>query len=224
MAPIEMSDEPKKICCDVIPAGISRYGGADRLLITRIEPATFRETDTAMDTRHAVIETRIGDLTLVATDNTLTGLYFPHHWYMPPNSTFGAGVDVAIDELLSAATAQVTEYLHGERTSFKLSTATHGDLFQERVWALLNEIPSGTTITYGQMAERLGDKSLAQQVGKAVGQNPLCIIVPCHRVVGKNGKLTGYAGGLKRKQFLLDLEKPAEIQAQKPFAGSGTLF
>ncbi|HEY5222210.1 MAG TPA: methylated-DNA--[protein]-cysteine S-methyltransferase [Microbacteriaceae bacterium] len=177
-----------------------------------------------MTTRHAVIETPIGEVTLVATGDALTGLYFPHHWYMPPISTFGARVDATNDGLLSSAALQLEEYFRGERISFALSTETHGDPFQERVWALLNDIPFGTTTTYGELAERLGDKSLAQQVGKAVGQNPLCIFVPCHRVVGKNGKLTGYAGGLKRKQFLLELEEPAEVQAEKLFATSGTLF
>ncbi|GAA1618148.1 hypothetical protein GCM10009744_00900 [Kribbella alba] len=85
------------------------------------------------------------------------------------------------------------------------------------MWALLDEIPFGETTTYGELAERLGDQTLAQQVGKAVGQNPLSIVVPCHRVVGKDGKLTGYAGGLKRKQFLLDLEEPATVKAGRLF-------
>ena len=85
---------------------------------------------------------------------------------------------------------------------------TRGDDFSERVWKLLREIPYGQTTTYGALAERLGDKSLAQRVGDAVGHNPLCVFIPCHRVVGANGALTGYAGGLKRKQFLLELEEP----------------
>ena len=88
-------------------------------------------------------------------------------------------------------------------------------MFQRRVWSLLEEIPYGGTTSYGEIAARLGDT--AQAVGKAVGQNPLSIVVPCHRVVGKNGSLTGYAGGLKRKQFLLDLEEPAEVKSARLF-------
>jgi methylated-DNA-[protein]-cysteine S-methyltransferase len=165
-----------------------------------------------MNTRHAVIETPIGEITLVATDESLTGLYFPHHWYMPAASAFGTAVEASDDALLAVVETQLDEYLRGQRASFDVPTVTHGDPFQDRVWALLDEIPTGTTTTYGQLAEKLGDKTLAQQVGKAVGQNPLCIIVPCHRVVGKDGKLTGYAGGLKRKQFLLELEGAGEVR------------
>jgi methylated-DNA-[protein]-cysteine S-methyltransferase len=160
-----------------------------------------------MSTRHAIIETPIGEITIVATDTSLTGVYFPHHWYMPPVASFGERVQAESDPLLSDVRTQFGEYFAGSRTGFDVPTATHGDPFQERVWALLDGIPHGETTTYGELAARLGDKSLAQEVGKAVGHNPLCVIVPCHRVVGKDGKLTGYAGGLERKQFLLDLEK-----------------
>jgi methylated-DNA-[protein]-cysteine S-methyltransferase len=83
---------------------------------------------------------------------------------------------------------------------------THGDAFQERVWSLVKEIPYGETATYGELATTLGSLALARDVGQAVGRNPLAVIVPCHRVVGKDGKLTGYAGGLSRKRALLELE------------------
>lgn len=177
-----------------------------------------------MDTRHAVVESPLGQITLVASGEALSGLYFPHHWYMPAMDTFGNRVDADDDVVLSAASVQLGEYFRGERTAFTLPTTTRGDQFQEKVWALLKEIPSGTTTTYGDLAESLGNKSLAQQVGKAVGQNPLCIIVPCHRVVGKGGKLTGYAGGLPRKQFLLDLEEPDEARAARELVDAGKLF
>lgn len=170
-----------------------------------------------MYTRHAIVDTHLGKVTLVASDDSIVGLYFPRHWYKPAEDTFGAPVNASTDALLAAARSQLDDYLDGARTSFDLPTATHGDPFQERVWALLNEIPFGETTTYGALAEELGDKSLAQLVGQAVGRNPLCVIVPCHRVVGTDGKLTGYAGGLKRKQFLLDLEEPAIVKAGKPF-------
>ena len=88
---------------------------------------------------------------------------------------------------------------------------------QQRVWHLLAMIPYGNTVTYGELAAALADGTTAQEVGQAVGRNPVNIIVPCHRVVGKNGQLTGYAGGLNRKQFLLELEEPAEVRAARLF-------
>jgi methylated-DNA-[protein]-cysteine S-methyltransferase len=170
-----------------------------------------------MDTRHAIIDTVLGQLTIVAADNAVVGVYFPHHWTRPSVEAFGRPVDTADDDLLEAARAQLVEYLSGERTSFDLPTAVRGDDFQRRVWAMLDEIPFGATTSYGDLAERLGNKALAQSVGQAVGHNPLSIIVPCHRVVGKDGTLTGYAGGLRRKQFLLELEEPAVVKAGRLF-------
>ncbi|HEY2175489.1 MAG TPA: methylated-DNA--[protein]-cysteine S-methyltransferase [Mycobacteriales bacterium] len=170
-----------------------------------------------MNTRHAIVDTAIGDLTLVATDDAIIGLYFAHHWTNPDRDAFGSRVDAHDDLLLDTARIQLDEYLAGERTSFDLPTTANGDEFQQRVWAMLEQIPFGATTTYGELAERLGDKTLAQAVGQAVGHNPLSIIVPCHRVVGKDGKLTGYAGGLSRKQFLLELEEPATVAAARLF-------
>ena len=95
--------------------------------------------------------------------------------------------------------------------------ATGGDAFQRQVWALVDEIPYGETATYGDLARRLGDVRLAKDVGAAVGRNPLCVLVPCHRVVGRDGRLTGYAGGLSRKRFLLDLEELEESVAMRLF-------
>ena len=155
--------------------------------------------------RHAIVSTRIGDLTLVASDNALAGVYFPHHWVKPSPDVLGDLVE-ATDPVIAEAARELDEYLTGERTTFDLPTVLRGDEFQRRVWSILEEIPYGGTTTYGEIASRLGDN--AQAVGKAVGQNPLSIVVPCHRVIGKNGSLTGYAGGLKRKQFLLELEEP----------------
>lgn len=156
--------------------------------------------------RHATIATGIGDLTLVASDDSLIGIYFPHHWVGAERAQRGTQVDPDTDPVLSAAATQLREYLDGERTEFTVKTTADGDAFQQRVWAVLREIPYGATLTYGAIAERLGDKSLARMVGKAVGSNPLSIVVPCHRVIGSSGKLTGYAGGLERKRHLLGLE------------------
>jgi methylated-DNA-[protein]-cysteine S-methyltransferase len=170
-----------------------------------------------MYTRHALVPTLLGEMTLVAADDAIVGLYFAHHWVQPSRASLGLQVNPRDDGVLDIALTQLTEYLTGARAVFELETATQGDPFEERVWALLREIPIGETTTYGDLAERLGDKSLAQAVGQAVGHNPLSIVVPCHRVVGKNGKLTGYAGGLKRKQFLLELEEPALVKGGKLF-------
>ena len=170
-----------------------------------------------MHTRHAVCDTVLGEVTLVAADDSIVGLYFPQHWVQPSAESLGQKVAVNDDAVMARALTQLTEYLNGERTAFELKTATRGNPFEERVWSLLGEIPIGETTTYGDLAERLGDKSLAQAVGQAVGHNPISIVVPCHRVIGKNGKLTGYAGGLKRKQFLLDLEEPEAVKSAKLF-------
>jgi methylated-DNA-[protein]-cysteine S-methyltransferase len=170
-----------------------------------------------MHTRHAVIDSPLGELTLVADGDALIGLYFRHHWYRPPADAFGPRVDARSDALLAKAQTQLDAFLAGNRTDFDLPTTLHGDDRQRRIWQLLNTIGYGETVTYGDIATELADGSTAQEVGAAVGRNPLSIIVPCHRVVGKNGKLTGYAGGLERKQFLLNLEEPAEARAARLF-------
>jgi methylated-DNA-[protein]-cysteine S-methyltransferase len=170
-----------------------------------------------MTTRHAVIDSALGALTLVADDDMLTGVYFQHHWYRPPAETFGPRVDAESDDLLARAQTQLTDYLAGLRTDFDLPIKLDGDPAQRRVWDLLATIPYGDTVTYGELAATLADGTTAQEVGQAVGRNPLSIVVPCHRVVGRNGQLTGYAGGLERKQFLLELEEPAEIRAARLF-------
>ena len=168
-----------------------------------------------MNTRHTVIDSALGELTLVAEGGQLTGVYFRSHWYRPATETFGPRVDA--DGVLAEARTQITDYLAGNRDDFDLPIAMHGDARQHRVWKLLTAIPYGQTVTYGELAATLADGTTAQEVGQAVGRNPLCIVVPCHRVVGSNGQLTGYAGGLKRKQFLLELEEPAQVKAARLF-------
>jgi methylated-DNA-[protein]-cysteine S-methyltransferase len=170
-----------------------------------------------MNIRHAVIDSPIGELTLVADGRTLIGVYFRRHWYRPSADTSGPRVDAHTDEVLAETQSQLDDYLAGRRTDFDLPTALRGDDTQRRIWHRLATIPYGETITYGELATELDDGSTAQQVGAAVGRNPLSIVVPCHRVVGKNGKLTGYAGGLERKKFLLDLEEPADVRDARLF-------
>ncbi|MBS4101960.1 methylated-DNA--[protein]-cysteine S-methyltransferase [Tsukamurella paurometabola] len=171
-----------------------------------------------MSTRHIVAETALGELTLVAAGGAVTGVYFRHHVRRPAESSFGERV--ASDVLLDEAARQVRAYLAGERRDFELPLATAGDDVQEAVWTALREIPYGTTTTYGALAERLGFVTSAWGVGRAVGANPLCVLVPCHRVVGSTGTLTGYAGGLRRKRFLLDLEAAADGEPWLPGMGA----
>ena len=151
------------------------------------------------------MDSPVGELTLVADDGGLTGVYFPHHWYRPDPATFGRPADAGFGEVKS----QLAEYFAGERRRFDLRLTARGDDFQRRVWELIGDISYGQTATYGDLARELGSQVLAKDVGAAVGRNPLSVIVPCHRVVGKDGRLTGYAGGLGRKRFLLDLEQAA---------------
>jgi methylated-DNA-[protein]-cysteine S-methyltransferase len=152
---------------------------------------------------HAIVDSPVGELTLVFDGDVLTGLYFRHHWYRPDSNTFGDFVEDGVPEVRR----QLAEYFARSRTEFDVPVRAEGDEFQQRVWKLIAGIPYGGTTTYGEMAAELGDPALARDVGAAVGHNPLSIVVPCHRVVGKDGKLTGYAGGLQRKRFLLELEE-----------------
>ncbi|MCU1414466.1 MAG: ogt2 [Microbacteriaceae bacterium] len=168
-----------------------------------------------MTTRHALVPTVLGDLTVVASGDAIVGLYFPGHWYLPPREALGERVEH--DGLIDEAAAQLRDYLAGARTGFDLEVTTSGDPLQESVWAMLREIPFGETTTYGALAERLGNRALAQAVGQAVGHNPVSIIIPCHRVLGTSGKLTGFAGGLERKRFLLELEEPELAKAERLF-------
>jgi methylated-DNA-[protein]-cysteine S-methyltransferase len=158
-----------------------------------------------MSTRHAILASPIGDLTVVRDDDGLTGLYFPHHWTRPDRTAFGPPVTAGFEDVAT----QLAEYLAGDRRTFDLPLHADGDSLQRQVRALLAAIPYGSTVTYGHLARTLGCS--AQEVGAAVGSNPLSILVPCHRVVGSTGKLTGYAGGLDRKRHLLDLESGQQV-------------
>lgn len=164
-------------------------------------------TDTTAATSwHTVVPTALGELTLVRDADALRGLYYPHHWYLPNPVTFGPRREDGFDE----AVGQLGEYLAGQRHEFDLALALRGNEFQQQVWNLVGQVPYGDTVTYGGLARRLGRDVTAQQVGAAVGRNPLCIFLPCHRIVGAAGKLTGYAGGLARKRHLLDLEQTTQ--------------
>ncbi|ASU77880.1 cysteine methyltransferase [Actinopolyspora erythraea] len=161
-----------------------------------------------MSTRHTVIASPVGDLTAVAEDDHLVGLYFAGREHGNPAAALGP----RIDEDFPDTRLQLDEYFAGERTRFDLPLAPHGDEFEQRVWELIAEIDYGETRSYGELARRLGGPGLSRAVGTATGRNPISVIVPCHRVIGADGSLTGFGGGLDRKRFLLRLEEPpAEV-------------
>lgn len=164
--------------------------------------------------RHTVLDSPVGELTLVADGGALAGLYFAEHRRRPDSAGWGERVDEAAAVFESPA-RQLREYFDRRRTAFDLELAPRGDKFDQRVWKLLSAIPYGRTRSYGELARELGDPGLAQAVGAAVGRNPLSVVVPCHRVVGADGGLTGYAGGLWRKRVLLDLENASSETAPR---------
>ncbi len=161
---------------------------------------------------HLVVDSPVGPLTLVSDGTHLTGVYFTEHRHAPAD----VGRQVHADEapaVLRDAAQQLAEYFAGTRTEFDLPVAATGTEFQQRVWALLREIPYGRTRSYGQLAADLGQPGASRAVGLANGRNPVSIVVPCHRVVGSSGAITGYGGGVERKQVLLDLERGGAADA-----------
>ena len=167
--------------------------------------------------RHCTIESELGDLLVLADAGSVTGLYFPQHRYPPPDSALGDAVEARTDPVFSRVREQLAEYFAGGRRSFEVATGTTGAALAQRVWSRLRQIPYGETTTYGRIALELGDPHLAQAVGQAVGHNPISILIPCHRVVGANASLTGFAGGLARKRRLLEIEEPAHMAASRLF-------
>lgn len=158
-----------------------------------------------------VFNSPVGMLTAVCTDGVLSGLYMPDAAHLP--DSFG----VPAPGTTAALEAELAEYFAGQRTRFTVPTAAVGTEFQARVWAALVAIPYGETRTYADIARSLGDPNLVRAVGAANARNPISILVPCHRVVGSDGQLTGYAGGLDRKEFLLSLENPGRAVTQQLF-------
>lgn len=189
-----------------------------------------------MTALHAVMASPIGELTLLADGGALAAVYMENHKRGPAPELLGPRVELdddavgSVDDdgaaarevaagreasavaVLTRTRDQLAEYFAGDRREFDLPLAPAGNPFRQQVWALLQEIPYGETRTYGDLARQLGDRNLAQAVGSANARNPVSIIIPCHRVVGAAGALTGYAGGLDRKHFLLGLEDPRRIQ------------
>ena len=162
--------------------------------------------------RYTEIATPLGTLRLAATDAGLVGIAFEGDRYAPP--TGPAWVHDPGLPALRAAAAQLTEYFAGGRTVFELPLAAVGTAFQHSVWAAIATVAAGETISYAELARRAGCPGSARAAGAATGRNPLAIVVPCHRIVGSDGSLTGYAGGLDRKRALLAHEQmPFELRA-----------
>ena len=157
-------------------------------------------------TVHLTTDSPVGPLRLRSDGEHLTGVFFVEHRHAPED--LGEVVDDALaPPVLREAARQLQEYFAGGRTGFDLPTAAPGTDFQQRVWAQLRAIPYGRTWSYGELARALGNPGASRAVGLANGRNPLSIVVPCHRVVGSDGSITGYGGGVERKQALLDLER-----------------
>ena len=157
------------------------------------------------------IKSPLGQLRLFCEEEVLVGLYFEEH---SPTPRDVSGHDDALP--FRAVVQQLEEFFAGERMTFDIPIKFHGTTFQEQVWSELRSIPYGETRTYGRIASNCERPSAVRAVGASVGRNPLSIIVPCHRVVGANGSLTGFAGGVDRKRWLLDHElanNPSRVPA-----------
>lgn len=157
-----------------------------------------------MTTQFTQMASPLGTLQLIVEDGQLTGVHFPGQKHDRPVQPDWQRTD---DEpVLAQAREQLSEYFAGQRTSFDLPLAPNGTPFQQAVWRALLAVPFGATSTYGAVAQAIRKPSAVRAVGAAVGANPIGIIVPCHRIIGRDGTLTGYAGGLDRKARLLALE------------------
>jgi len=151
------------------------------------------------------IDTPLGGITMAATDQGLAGVWFDQQRHWPDTTGWIAKDD---HPALLEAGAQLRDYFAGRRESFDMKLdLSHGTAFQQSVWQQLLAIPTGATTSYGALSINVGNPAAVRAVGAAVGRNPISVIVPCHRVLGSDGSLTGYAGGLERKTALLQLEK-----------------
>ncbi len=160
-----------------------------------------------MTLHYAYYQSPLGQMLLTASASALTGLHFVGEKYYPGISNMwrrDANVTV-----IRSALAQLDEYFAGKRKSFDVALAPEGTEFQRQVWKSLTALRYGETATYGQLAQRVGHPNAVRAVGAANGRNPISIVIPCHRVIGADSSLTGYAGGLARKQALLRLESAA---------------
>jgi len=152
-----------------------------------------------------VIDSPVGPVTLVADDHAVVGVYYAEHKRRPDIDSLPPGDG---NDALAAAAAAFADYFAGKATDVDLPATASGTAFQRDVWEALRTIPAGETRTYAQIADAIGRPTAVRAVAQAIGANPLSIAVPCHRVVGSDGSITGYAGGVERKRWLLDHERP----------------
>jgi methylated-DNA-[protein]-cysteine S-methyltransferase len=165
--------------------------------------------------RFTEMDSPIGILRLTGTELGLTGLYMNEHRHGPEETEQRGWI--RDDALFEASIAQLNDYFAGRGRSFDIAIdreAMGGTPFQRIVWSELEKIPYGVTISYAELAQRIGNSKAVRAVGLANGRNPISIIVPCHRVIGANGTLTGYGGGLERKRWLLELERGGQFFAR----------
>jgi methylated-DNA-[protein]-cysteine S-methyltransferase len=173
----------------------------------------FRDAAAAeglLDVAYELHDTPVGRLLIAVTEHGVCEIHYdadPEAEAERLAHLFGSRV-LRSPRPTDEARRQLDEYFAGTRREFDLRLAPQGSEFQRRVWDALREIPYGETESYGELAARIGRPGSARAVGAANGQNPICVVVPCHRVIGAGGSLTGYAGGLERKRLLLDLEMP----------------
>ena len=153
----------------------------------------------------AVIDTPVGPITIVAGDHGIRAILWPGD--ESNRVRVHADSTDADHPVIVATMAQLEEYFAGEREEFDLPLDPIGTDFQRSAWSALRTIPYGTTVSYGEQAERMGDRRKARAVGAANGRNPISIVVPCHRVIGADGTLTGFAAGVETKAWLLDHER-----------------
>jgi methylated-DNA-[protein]-cysteine S-methyltransferase len=159
------------------------------------------------------IDSPIGELTITVEDGVLTGVHMHEQRHFPLLPATAERDDAALAPIV----AQLQAYFAGELTDFDLPLELRGTPFQRRVWSALQQIPYAQTISYGELARRVGNPKASRAVGLANGRNPVAIVVPCHRVIGADGSLTGYGGGLERKVWLLEHEaghRPGAMQAR----------
>ena len=170
-------------------------------------------TTTHPQLARTVTESPIGELTILATEDAVVAIHFGDDRTL---GTRVAAIDLAAGEhpVLDETVRQLDEYFAGDRLEFDLPLQPNGTPFQREAWTALTTIPYGETISYGEQARRLGDRNKSRAVGAANGKNPIPIVVPCHRVVGANGHLTGFGGGLGIKAWLLDHEQRVRAQSR----------
>lgn len=151
-----------------------------------------------MNYQSAIYDSPLGKLEIIASDKAITAIRFTDNLQEKPSET---------SEILKETRKQLDEYFQNKRTNFDVPLTPSGTDFQKKVWNILKEIPFGKLVSYKEIALRLGNEKQIRAAANANGQNPILILIPCHRIIGRNGTLTGYSGGLGRKKWLLELEK-----------------